>query len=780
MSTSPQSRLNQLFGEIALPATNPPDQVHFSEQEFIDQAIKNNPPKQPPPTSPKPPTAQLNQTVQTALSTNTAQYSDDDDYTNAWVTKPSMRPPQVYHQPMPKYLPTQHNENHHVLRGEHDDNDTAFSSQREQARPLLGRFCQFTLAAKFPYKYMADVDDQVSRQFFANNQFYSRPWDLYYIHPPSNQYTYKPIILVPFAQMQQLVNEISDAFQIDVSVPGFPLTLKFRDDGTPYPKRLGTSTSREMARQLETEIPQPPVGHGQAPPDTSASVQEAFECFQQMCHEAITACKGKGKAGRAHNKYGSPGFSSGTGHGLHSLHQAQRYLGLRPPSKKPQSPKESLPSIEQEKAAGTLLHRLDITSPPSYPFDKAPVLISLDLEAYERAHHLITEVGISTLDTLDLEDLPPGPGAINWIDQIRSRHFRISGREHLVNKDFCPGHPDHFQFGKSEFVDVNAVGGEIDKCLQWPFSVQYKHAAIKDDWNAASPARKHTEALLNDNASDDEGFGGVKIGPTNDEQDTASRSAATNVLKDIGATNSVPDKWSMPPDPISQQRGNRQRNIVIVGHAISADFDFLKNLGSKTFNSYLGHQSVIAVDGDDLSTNPQSLIIDQPLDTTQIYRAWKQEKSPRKLATVLKELGRPCHYMHNGGNDARYTLEALVVMALESRLEETLKLQDQITCEGGARGRREDTQPEPILTSKEDGMVSSDVEREDINSRAMESTFHGRAKGWTDEDSQRLPASVTGHGKAVFATSLPIVMKPKKEDLDDFEAALYATSDSDS
>lgn len=605
----------------------------------------------------------------------------------------------------------------------------------------------------------------------------------YYIHPPTAQYTYRPIILIPFEQMQQLVSEIAEAFQTNVSVPEFPFTLEFRDDGTPYPHSLGTSTSRQMARHLQTEIPQPLHSHGQAPPNASPAIQEGFECFRNMCHEAILASRGKGKGGRAKHNDGSGPFSSGSG--LHNLRQAQRYLGLRPPSKKLKSPNVSLPwmeqeqfRIQQEKAAGVLLDPLDVTSPPSYSFEQAPVIISLDLEAYERAHHLITEVGISTLDTLDLVDLPPGPGAVNWIDQIRSRHFRISGREHLVNKDFCPGHPDHFQFGKSEFVHVDVIGSEIDKCFQWPFSVQYKHAAIKDDWNVTSPPWNRNEDPVNDSFSDDEAFGGVRIGPTNDEQDTASRSAATNVLNDIGATNSVPEKWSVPPDPISQQRGDRQRNIVIVGHAISADLEFLKNLGSKIFSSRRGSQSAVAVDGDETSASSLTpLIIDQTLDTAQLFKAWKQEKSPRKLAKILKELGRPCYYLHNGGNDARYTLEALVAMALEARLEEDLKLQDKSTFEEWAQDGRNYAQPESTRASKEGGIVWSDVGRNDSNNQ---STTHGWTDGWTDEASPRLPASVTGHGKAVFATSLPIIIKPKREDLDDFEAALYASSDSDS
>lgn len=189
MTTSPQNRLNQLFRGITLPAKNPPDQVHFSDQEFIDQATKNNPPKLPPPASPQPPLARNDTPVQPATHTDIDYNSDDDDYTNAFVVKPSMRAQELYDQPKPRYLSELHNEkngNHstriHATSPtdhlQHDDNDTASSSQGGQAPRLLGKFCQFVLAAKFPYKYMDDGNDQVSRQFFADNKFYSRPWDL--------------------------------------------------------------------------------------------------------------------------------------------------------------------------------------------------------------------------------------------------------------------------------------------------------------------------------------------------------------------------------------------------------------------------------------------------------------------------------------------------------------------------------------------------------------------------------------------------------------------------
>jgi hypothetical protein len=42
----------------------------------------------------------------------------------------------------------------------------------------IGHFCILSLVSKFPYKYMKDPSDQVSKRFFAANKFYAREWDM--------------------------------------------------------------------------------------------------------------------------------------------------------------------------------------------------------------------------------------------------------------------------------------------------------------------------------------------------------------------------------------------------------------------------------------------------------------------------------------------------------------------------------------------------------------------------------------------------------------------------
>jgi hypothetical protein len=75
------------------------------------------------------------------------------------------------------------------------------------------------------------------------------------------------------------------------------------------------------------------------------------------------------------------------------------------------------------------------------------VFICVDIEAYEKDHKIITEIGIATLDTEDLKAIAPGKDGVNWRKAIRARHFRILEYKHLQNRDFVHGCAEYFQFG---------------------------------------------------------------------------------------------------------------------------------------------------------------------------------------------------------------------------------------------------------------------------------------------------------------------------------------------
>ena len=101
-----------------------------------------------------------------------------------------------------------------------------------------------------------------------------------------------------------------------------------------------------------------------------------------------------------------------------------------------------------EKDSGRPIHS-DLESPPNN-FDAMVILISVDVEAFEFNRKLITEIGISTLDKIDLRGRQPGAKENNWAAKIRSRHFRIQEHSHRLNKLHVKSYPDKFDFDQSE------------------------------------------------------------------------------------------------------------------------------------------------------------------------------------------------------------------------------------------------------------------------------------------------------------------------------------------
>lgn len=153
--------------------------------------------------------------------------------------------------------------------------------------------------------------------------------------------------------------------------------------------------------------------------------------------------------------------------------RAQRYLGLIPKSEDSLLPDMAALSIA---AASTDL-------PPPYPFDNEPIFISIDVEAWERNQRMVTEVGVATLDTRDLKDIAPGRVGEAWHKRVRARHFRIIEYKNYVNHEFVQGCPGEFEFGESEFVGKDSIGGVLASCFKHPFSGK-QYTAQDDDFPA--------------------------------------------------------------------------------------------------------------------------------------------------------------------------------------------------------------------------------------------------------------------------------------------------------
>ncbi|KAF4983219.1 hypothetical protein FZEAL_1322 [Fusarium zealandicum] len=91
------------------------------------------------------------------------------------------------------------------------------------------------------------------------------------------------------------------------------------------------------------------------------------------------------------------------------------------------------------------------------------------------------------------------------------------------------------------------------------------------------------------------------------------------------------------------------RKIVIVGHDINQDIKYFRNLG--------------------IDLMALANLVD-PVDTKDIHQAWRDSTNGRGLSSVLSELGFSSKNLHNAGNDAYYTLCAMLGIAIEQIREE--------------------------------------------------------------------------------------------------------------
>ena len=60
-----------------------------------------------------------------------------------------------------------------------------------------------------------------------------------------------------------------------------------------------------------------------------------------------------------------------------------------------------------------------------------------------------------------------------------------------------------------------------------------------------------------------------------------------------------------------------------------------------------------------------------------MWRYLTDENNPRNLATILAELGITAWNLHNAGNDAVYTLQALIAIVIKSLSEEQTRKREE-------------------------------------------------------------------------------------------------------
>ena len=381
--------------------------------------------------------------------------------------------------------------------------------------------------------------------------------------------------------MQDLFKEIYTKFKIPAKFPdvirhpGFD--IEFEEEGSPRPRYLGRFTCLMGLLDLEAQIPEP----GMEPGEPQVLEDRTFPAFRRKMEAAIQAGKNRQKNAKTKKKQDRVIQKRGW---CAQLKRAQCYLGIRPRGIANKEDFHDNPNhtyeesqaaqAEYEKAAGLKLPTLIPTWPAPYPFDSDVVFVCVDVEAYEKDHKKITEIGVSTLDTRDLLNTPLGEGGAEWMKKIRARHFRIAEYAHLNNTQFIAGCADKFEdkFGKSEWISISEAPQVVASCFRHPFSAPGQYHPYPSDARMVGRYGSGSQylPLVNNNTP--------------------------------------------------------KRNIVLVGHDVSADIQYLRNIGYDV-------------------SNLSNLL--EAIDTTDLFRAMKRGQNSTNLGSVLLDLDLIGWNLHN-------------------------------------------------------------------------------------------------------------------------------------
>ncbi|TKX24824.1 hypothetical protein C1H76_2999 [Elsinoe australis] len=99
------------------------------------------------------------------------------------------------------------------------------------------------------------------------------------------------------------------------------------------------------------------------------------------------------------------------------------------------------------------------------------IFVCVDLEAFEFDQKKILEVGFATLDSHNLVGKAPGEGGSAWLEGIKSHHYIVKERRHLVNKRYVKGCPEGFVFGQSQITPILETQALLRRHFSEPRSI---------------------------------------------------------------------------------------------------------------------------------------------------------------------------------------------------------------------------------------------------------------------------------------------------------------------
>ncbi|CAG8971184.1 hypothetical protein HYALB_00010184 [Hymenoscyphus albidus] len=454
--------------------------------------------------------------------------------------------------------------------------------------------------------------DFVAINHFSNEKIFNYPWSFFYLHKLKSPNPSSPLILVLASQFEHYLQTINAlGYKSRLSLPAGDAVEAYRayfeDSSTPCPRYLGKAGDHSEFEDLKSYSIYPRTYQKPGEPATPTPTKESLEAFQSMLDTMLATQKAKAAASKAVAKKKRVELKSSWGR---SVKRVQRYIGLRA---KVEERADWVPATMKDPEFSA-----DSLAPADMDFDV--VFVCIDIEAWEDNNDIITEIGVSSLDTRDLATVPPGPNGTNWHKIIRARHFRIQeyASHTYVNRKHISGCPDSFLFGTTEIIPKSASTAYIASSFIEPFA------------------------------------------------------------KPIPGAKRTPDVNNLA-----------QRNVVFVGHNTASDIKFLKKLGFDIF---------------DVSN------IIEHIDTAQMHQFLTRRPDTRKLVTVLAELDLAGWSAHNGGNDAVYTLQAMISLAIRDLTDKAKAKEKRKEQELAAKLQNEETvtNARAEAEEREEGVSSGD------------------------------------------------------------------------
>jgi hypothetical protein len=286
----------------------------------------------------------------------------------------------------------------------------------------------------------------------------------FYLYPEESAFS-QPAILIPSKQFESLLAAINLKLKIKLTIPkgtaGDAFYIGFWADGNAQPRYLGCSSTKETFDDLKAGMP--PYWHKLGAEPTTAGPPDKASLAAYKEKLALLTANEKGKKAANKVKKAEDQIKRHQSWGS-TVKRVECYIGIRQDRdfraiiNAQQRASTSGPQwIDMEAEIAKLAREATEKYGPETSFDPTKgtnfkpqdsvIFISIDVEAYEFNHKQITEIGVATLDTLDLANAAAGVGGKNWMNEIRARHFRILENRYLINKVHVSGCPDSFEFG---------------------------------------------------------------------------------------------------------------------------------------------------------------------------------------------------------------------------------------------------------------------------------------------------------------------------------------------